>query len=323
MNQIKVFVASPGDVPDERHLFTVVIDELRMGLTKHLNINIEAIKWETHTWPDIGNDSQDVINRQIGEYDVFVGIMWRRFGTPTKRADSGTLEEFEKAFNLFKKFGRPKVMFYFKRKPFYTPSIKEIDQFKKVAKFRQRVTELGVLYSEYDESIEFERKFREHMTRQLFEFNRINEEKPKVQIHSPKVFISYKSQDFNRVEIIYEKLKLDGIDVWMDAKDILPGKNWRAEINDALLRADIEIVCITQNLIDKNSHSLTDFSVNNEVENANCYVLPVRLDNVIAPEYLQDHQWIDLFDLRDISKLIFLINKIWKELNVNNTQSSD
>src|SRR5437868_3524790 len=156
MNNVKVFIASPGDVQDERNLFSMILEEIRFNLAAHLDINLEAVKWETHSWPAAGEDAQDVINRQIGDYDVFVGIMWRRFGTPTKHAESGTQEEFERAFGLFKKYGRPKVMFYFKKTPFYSPNAKELDQFKKVIKFRDRVTKLGVLFSEYDEKIEFE-----------------------------------------------------------------------------------------------------------------------------------------------------------------------
>ena len=43
----------------------------------------------------IRSDPQDVVNRQIGEYDLFVGILWNRMGTPTAVATSGTEEEFQ------------------------------------------------------------------------------------------------------------------------------------------------------------------------------------------------------------------------------------
>jgi len=29
----------------------------------------------------MGRDAQDVVNQQIGEYDIFVGIIWKRMGT--------------------------------------------------------------------------------------------------------------------------------------------------------------------------------------------------------------------------------------------------
>jgi hypothetical protein len=34
--------------------------------------------------PQIGPKAQAVINKQIGAYHLFCGIMWNRFGTPTE-----------------------------------------------------------------------------------------------------------------------------------------------------------------------------------------------------------------------------------------------
>ena len=60
-----------------------------------MDFRIESKKWEKDVFPAFGEDSQDVINKQIGtDYNIFVGIMWKKFGTPTSRAESGTEEEF-------------------------------------------------------------------------------------------------------------------------------------------------------------------------------------------------------------------------------------
>lgn len=83
----------------------------------------------------MGEDSQDVVNRQIGDFDLFVGVMWKRFGSPTKRAESGTEEEFERAYATYKEFGKPRIMFYFRTTPFYPKTEKELTQFRK-AKIR-------------------------------------------------------------------------------------------------------------------------------------------------------------------------------------------
>jgi hypothetical protein len=137
--RLRIFVASPGDVAEERDVVSLVVGEIRRVFEQFLPVYVEIIRWETHTWPDVGEDAQDVINREIGEYDIFVGIMWQRFGTPTKRARSGTDEEFQRAYDYFKKYGRPKVMFYFRRTPFYTTNLKELSQFKKVIQFRKEL----------------------------------------------------------------------------------------------------------------------------------------------------------------------------------------
>jgi hypothetical protein len=89
-NRLRVFIASPGDVNEERDIVSLVVAELRRVFETLLPFSLDAVRWETHAWPDAGEDAQDVINREIGEFDILVGIMWRRFGTPTTRARSGT-----------------------------------------------------------------------------------------------------------------------------------------------------------------------------------------------------------------------------------------
>lgn len=96
-----------------------------------------------------------VINEQInGEYDVFIGIFWQRFGTPTSRYESGTLEEYE---NAKKKYENDKenthIMMYFKTEG--NPNIYDIDieQLKKVKSFKDRISkEDGVLYFEFEKT---------------------------------------------------------------------------------------------------------------------------------------------------------------------------
>ena len=95
---MRVFIASPGDVAEERDIASHVVGELNRVFAGSLGVELEAVRWETHASPDVGVDAQDVVTRQIGDFDVLVGIMWRRFGTPTRRSRSGTGEEFERAY---------------------------------------------------------------------------------------------------------------------------------------------------------------------------------------------------------------------------------
>ena len=164
---MKIFVASPGDVKEEREIVSLITGEIDGNFSERFQTKFKTIRWETDSWPDFGEDAQDVINKQIGEYDVFVGIMLKRFGTPTNRASSGTEEEFERAYNCFRKFGRPKIMFYFKTTPFYTTHLEELDHLIKVINFRKKLEDLGGLYWEYNDSLEFERNVRQHLTKQV------------------------------------------------------------------------------------------------------------------------------------------------------------
>src|SRR5215207_6022546 len=92
--RLRLFVASPGDVSSERDHVGTVAAELNRGTAADAGFVLEVVRWETHARPDIGRPQQLILD-QIGQVDIFVGIMWRRFGTPTGVASSGTEEEFE------------------------------------------------------------------------------------------------------------------------------------------------------------------------------------------------------------------------------------
>jgi hypothetical protein len=114
---VQVFVGSPSDVKEERDVLESVILELNRVWSKSLGVSFELIRWETHTHPAFGSDPQSIINDQLGEdYDIFIGILWSRFGTLTPRALSGTAEEFNLAVSRTQN-GRPDVMIYFKDAP--------------------------------------------------------------------------------------------------------------------------------------------------------------------------------------------------------------
>ena len=106
MLKIKVFASSPCDVSYERQQLGKVFEKLNRTLGREKNIHLELVTWETHTQPSMGRP-QGVINKQIGTYDIFIGIMWKRFGTPTGKAESGTEEEFQLAYEGWKNNNHP------------------------------------------------------------------------------------------------------------------------------------------------------------------------------------------------------------------------
>jgi hypothetical protein len=88
-------------------------------------------------YPAVGRP-QALINTQLVNVDIFLGIMSRRFGTPTDIAGSGTEEEFQLAYKRFRESGRPHILFYFSDEPFSFPqSDEELAQVAKVHAFRK------------------------------------------------------------------------------------------------------------------------------------------------------------------------------------------
>jgi hypothetical protein len=89
------------------------------------------------------------INEQIGDhYDIFLGVMWSRFGTPTKESQSGTEEEFKRALERNSSGDEISVSFLFKTSPILT-AILDGGQYTKVQEFKQFVGNSGCMYRDY------------------------------------------------------------------------------------------------------------------------------------------------------------------------------
>jgi len=168
---LKAFVASPSDVLDERAGLEEVIRELNDIWIKKQGYRLELLRWETDTYPNFGQDAQDVISQQIGEdYDIFIGIMWAQYGTPTGRAGSGTVEEFNRVYERFKSSPESvHIMFYFKDAPI-SPSELDPDQLQKIIDFKKRLKKVGGLWWTFRTLEEFQLLIRVHLSRTVQKF---------------------------------------------------------------------------------------------------------------------------------------------------------
>ncbi|MEF9605479.1 toll/interleukin-1 receptor domain-containing protein, partial [Paracoccus sp. PXZ] len=105
------------------------------------------------------------------------------------------------------------------------------------------------------------------------------------------IFLSYVSQDRDRVNPYYELLESKGFDVWIDHKRILPGQNWNYEIRTALDRADQIIIFISENSVDKRGYAQREISIALEkLEEkllSDIYIIPILLDDVDPPNILK------------------------------------
>lgn len=167
---LSVFVASPTDVDDERARLEEVIHELNVAWARTLGIRLELIRWETHASPGFGSSPQAVINEQIPDnFDLFIGIMWYKFGTPTEHAGSGTVEEFERAKSRFDADNTSvRLMIYFKEEPApISPTELNPAQLERVSNFRSSLGEIGGLYWTFRGIDDFERQVRLHLTRYI------------------------------------------------------------------------------------------------------------------------------------------------------------
>lgn len=170
---LRVFVASPRDLAEERETLESVIHELNVTWSRTVGIRLDLIKWETHTYPSVGIDAQAVINEHIADdYDIFIGLMWTRFGSPTGRAGSGTAEEFYRAYKKHQEnTNQVRIMFYFKDAPM---SLSELDpeQLILIRDFKKDLGEKGAYYWTFTSRDEFAQLVRIHLSRQVQEWGK-------------------------------------------------------------------------------------------------------------------------------------------------------
>jgi Domain of unknown function (DUF4062) len=108
----------------ERNQLSKVVNELNLtisAIAPEKGVVLELVRWETNAAPGLGADPQKVVNEQIGDYDIFVGMMWKRMGTPTTTAQSGTEEEFQRAYEKWEQDKSFPVLFYFCQQSFPPP----------------------------------------------------------------------------------------------------------------------------------------------------------------------------------------------------------
>ena len=164
--EFTVFVACPSDVQEEAKLVAEVVRDLNDMDSQVLRARLEVFNWQSHVVPEIGSDPQDVVNKQMPDYDIFLGVMWARFGTPTPRAGSGIEEEFKQALDRHEKDpSSVRIMFYFKNAPVPRYDI-DPAQLQQVDEFRGQIAGSGI-YHEFSSADDFKKDLRKHLARQL------------------------------------------------------------------------------------------------------------------------------------------------------------
>jgi len=157
---------SPGDVMGERKRLEKVVDELNRRLAPAHGCLLSLWRWETDAHSGLhleGPQGLIDVTMRIEDADVVVGIFWKRFGTPTLDAESGTEHELWRAWSAWRENGRPQVMAYFCQRSHMPQSSAEAAQLQQVLSFRESMPEQQLWWS-YTSTGDFEQAVREHLT---------------------------------------------------------------------------------------------------------------------------------------------------------------
>lgn len=173
MTGLRIFLASSSDVNSERIALKKVVNSLSNRYVR-FGLSLNVISWEDSIVPNFGLDPQDVVNRQIrfDLIDIFVGIVWRRIGTPTPRALSGTIEETNRALMAHTTTGRPwYIMFFLCDRPFKPKTSDEKNQLEEAQKFRDWVEKRSIC-KKYSDEFSFQESVQVSLSTAIDDFIR-------------------------------------------------------------------------------------------------------------------------------------------------------
>ncbi|MCA9828754.1 MAG: hypothetical protein KC444_10300, partial [Nitrosopumilus sp.] len=166
---LRVVVGSPGDVKEERDMLGDIVDRINRHIASQLGYHLDLTKWETNGYPDFHPDGTQGILDPILDFptcDIFIGIFWHKFGTPTKDGKTGTEHEFDEAVKEWQNNHKHHIMFYFNQKPYTATTSKDAIQLTRVLQFKESFPKEG-LYWTYNGKEGFEKMVYDNLANLL------------------------------------------------------------------------------------------------------------------------------------------------------------
>ncbi|GAA5263632.1 hypothetical protein ACOSOMT5_P0052 [Acidiphilium sp. MT5] len=216
----RVFVSSPTDVVAERQAAKSAILETSSFFEKN-GIRLEPWLWEENAVSEFGNKPQEIITQQLGEYDLYIGIMGATFGSPTQKYGSGTEEEFNGAIGALQAGTLRHASFFFKDVTFQAKHIdnNQILQLQKIAEYKERISTSG-LYQYFIDEKDLKEKIKQILIR---EFTKKNSE----DLNNEYLVSSY------QISTVFESEVLNSLD-----KNLISGDSW-ISLEDIWIDLDI------------------------------------------------------------------------------------
>ena len=118
--------------------------------------------------------------------------------------------------------------------------------------------------------------------------------------HKLRVFLCHASQDKPIVRDLCQRLTDEGwIDPWLEEGKLLPGEDWRASIEEAVEVADLVIICLSNNSVNKEGFVQKELRYAREISlekpEGSIFLIPVRFDECAIPRGLRFIQWTNYF----------------------------
>ena len=119
VDEYHVFLASPGDMNQERQIIREFFEEYNRVTARLWGARFVVIDWENYVTAGVGRPQELITSQTLEKYRgslaLVIGLMGQRFGSPTGDYESGTEEEFEWALNSYLDTGFPEIKWFFRK----------------------------------------------------------------------------------------------------------------------------------------------------------------------------------------------------------------
>jgi len=133
-----------------------------------------------------------------------------------------------------------------------------------------------------------------------------------------KVFLCHSSTDKAKVKELYDLLKGDGFDPWLDAKKLKPGQHWETEIKKAVKQTHVFVVCLSKVVATKAGFAQKEIKfaldVAEEQPEGTIFVIPAFLEPCTLPDRLSEWHWVRLYEDDGYEKLVDSLDHRAKDL---------
>ena len=115
-----------------------------------------------------------------------------------------------------------------------------------------------------------------------------------------RVFLCHASQDKPVVRKLYSRLLAEGwIDPWLDERKLLPGQDWRTNIEEAVESSEIVMICLSKNSVTKEGFIQKELRYAKEIAlekpEDTIFLIPILFEECEVPRGLRFLQWTRFF----------------------------
>jgi hypothetical protein len=162
----RIFIASPSDIKEERKIVREQIARWNSLHAINYQMFLQPVEGGNSA-PSLDDRGQAIINKLVDDCDLLIGIFSTRLGTPTPEAESGTVEEIDRARSAVKR-----CMVYFRNESEFQ---NDKSEYERLQEYKEKLKPNGLIDS-YDTPEDFTAKIFDHITSAVNEiFNENNQ----------------------------------------------------------------------------------------------------------------------------------------------------